>query len=55
MRRRNQRPLKICKVAYGGFLTIEDLDRFKVVLTNGLGKKKAFGCGLITVIPGKEK
>lgn len=52
LKRPNQKPLKICKAAYGGFLTIEDLGLFKTVLVNGLGKKKAYGFGLLTVIPG---
>ena len=55
LKRKNQKPLKICKAAYGGFLTIEDLDLFKTVLVNGLGKKKAYGFGLITVIPGSAQ
>ncbi len=52
LKRKNQKALKICKAAYGGFLTIEDLVLFKAVLINGLGKKKAYGFGLLTVIPG---
>lgn len=52
LKRRNQKPVKICKAAYEGYLTIDDPDLFKAVLINGLGKKKAFGFGLITVIPG---
>lgn len=51
LKRSNQKPLKICKAAYGGFLTIENLELFKAVLVNGLGKKKAYGFGLLTVIP----
>ncbi|HBG02798.1 MAG TPA: type I-E CRISPR-associated protein Cas6/Cse3/CasE [Firmicutes bacterium] len=52
LKRRNQKPLKICKVAYEGLLTIGDLELFKAALMNGLGKKKAYGFGLLTVIPG---
>jgi CRISPR system Cascade subunit CasE len=52
LKRKNRKPLKVCKAAYGGYLTIEDLDLFKTVLVNGLGKKKAYGFGLLTVIPG---
>lgn len=55
LKRKNQKPLKICKAAYGGFLTIENLDLFKEALTNGLGKKKAYGFGLLTVIPGSAQ
>lgn len=55
LRRKNQKPLRICKAAYGGLLKIEDLDLFRETLTRGIGKKKAFGCGLLTVIPGSAK
>lgn len=55
LKRKNHKALKICKAAYGGFLTIEDLERFKAVLVNGLGKKKAYGFGLLTVIPGSAQ
>lgn len=55
LKRKNHKALKICKASYGGFLTIEDLERFKAVLVNGLGKKKAYGFGLLTVIPGSAQ
>lgn len=54
LKHHGKRPLKICKAAYAGFLTIEDLELFQTVLTTGLGKKKAYGFGLITVLPGSE-
>ncbi|NLQ94475.1 type I-E CRISPR-associated protein Cas6/Cse3/CasE, partial [Streptococcus mutans] len=28
-----------------------DVDRFRKVLTEGIGKKKAYGFGMMTVIP----
>lgn len=52
LKRRNQQPLKVCKAAYEGLLTIENLELFKETLINGIGKKKAYGFGLLTVIPG---
>ena len=55
LRRKNQKPLKICMAAYGGLLRIEDLELFKLALVNGIGKKKAYGCGLLTVIPVRRK
>src|SRR5690554_2599087 len=55
LRRKNQKPLKICTAAYSGLLTIENLELFKKALTNGIGKNKAFGCGLLTVIPGRTE
>lgn len=55
LRRKGQKPLKICIATYGGLLTIEDLDLFRLALINGIGKKKAYGCGLLTVIPGAKQ
>lgn len=55
LKHKKQKPLKICKAAFEGFLTIEDLNLFKAVLKNGLGKKKAYGFGLLTVIPGSQR
>ncbi|AMB99973.1 type I-E CRISPR-associated protein Cas6/Cse3/CasE [Aerococcus urinaehominis] len=46
-----QRDLRLTKVTYEGLLTISDLDQFKTSLTQGFGKKKAYGFGLLTVIP----
>ena len=39
------------KASYEGVLTITDLDALKKTLTSGLGKNKAYGFGLMTVIP----
>jgi CRISPR system Cascade subunit CasE len=53
LKKRHRDSVKISKVTYEGVLTITDLELFREVLINGLGKKKAYGCGLITVIPGE--
>lgn len=37
-------------VTYDGYLTVTDVDKFKNLLIKGLGKNKAYGCGLMTVI-----
>lgn len=47
------RPIKLVKAVYEGILTIEDTELFRNVLTDGIGKKKAYGFGLLTVIPVK--
>jgi CRISPR system Cascade subunit CasE len=39
---------------YEGVLTITDVDRFRQTLTNGIGRAKAYGCGLMTIIPYRE-
>lgn len=43
----------IVSATYEGVLKITDLDKFKKALTKGIGKKKAYGCGLLTIIPEK--
>lgn len=42
---------RLSKVTYEGKLTISDLDKFKNLLLKGMGKKKAYGFGMMTVIP----
>ncbi|GAX46540.1 type I-E CRISPR-associated protein Cas6/Cse3/CasE [Pseudolactococcus reticulitermitis] len=42
---------RLSKTTYEGNLTITDIDKFKTLLVKGLGKKKAYGFGLMTVIP----
>lgn len=43
--------VKVSKVTYEGMLTITDIEQFNKTLTQGFGKKKAYGCGLMTIIP----
>lgn len=47
----NPKPIRLIKTVYEGTLTISDVDRFRKVLTEGIGKKKAYGFGMMTVIP----
>lgn len=53
LKKQNKRPVRLIKVAYEGLLTIENLDIFKDLLLKGFGKKKAYGFGLMTLIPVK--
>lgn len=43
--------LNLVSATYEGILTITDLEKFKVALQYGIGKKKAYGFGLLTIIP----
>ena len=43
----------LVSATYEGLLTITDLEKFKIALINGIGKKKAYGCGFLTIIPEK--
>lgn len=36
---------------YEGILTVRDIEKFKYILVNGVGRKKAYGFGLLTIIP----
>ncbi|NLD16757.1 MAG: type I-E CRISPR-associated protein Cas6/Cse3/CasE [Tissierellia bacterium] len=49
-----KRPINIVMAEYEGILTITDLEKFLKVLKKGIGKKKAYGFGMMTVIPYEE-
>ena len=51
LKRKNNKKLRIVKAEYQGELTITDLEKFIYALKFGIGKKKAYGFGMITVIP----
>lgn len=36
---------------YTGILTVTDKEQFVKALTEGIGRQKAYGCGLLTIIP----
>ncbi len=41
----------LVSATYEGILTITDLEKFKQALQSGIGKKKAYGFGFLTIIP----
>ncbi|KAB8169842.1 type I-E CRISPR-associated protein Cas6/Cse3/CasE [Streptomyces sp. 3MP-14] len=43
--------VRFTRVTFDGRLRITDLAKFRRTLTHGLGKAKAYGCGLITLAP----
>ena len=45
------KPIRLVKAVYEGTLTISDAAVFRKVLAEGIGKKKAYGFGMMTVIP----
>ncbi|MEE1740140.1 type I-E CRISPR-associated protein Cas6/Cse3/CasE [Streptomyces sp. BE147] len=47
--------VQITKVTFDGRLRITDPERFRRTLTHGLGKAKAYGCGLMTLAPVRGK
>ena len=50
-RKGNSRGMKLSRVTFEGVLEITDLEKFKEALINGIGREKAYGMGLLTVIP----
>ena len=51
LKKKGMAPMELIKVTYEGILTITDKDLFAKILTDGIGKHKAYGFGMITVIP----
>lgn len=45
-----KRPVSLLSVAFEGILTVTDEARFRKTLIEGIGRGKAFGLGLLTVI-----
>jgi CRISPR system Cascade subunit CasE len=43
-------PVTIFSTTFDGFLTVTDPIKFRKALTNGIGKGKAFGQGLLTIM-----
>ncbi|MFJ2769735.1 type I-E CRISPR-associated protein Cas6/Cse3/CasE [Streptomyces sp. NPDC087300] len=48
---RRHQEVQITRVTYEGRLRITDSAAFRRTLTQGLGKAKAYGCGLMTLVP----
>ena len=51
LRKSGQKPLRLIKAIYEGKLMISDVSIFRKILVEGMGKKKAYGFGMMTVIP----
>lgn len=47
--RRKQTDIQVSTVDISGLLTVREPERFVTALHNGIGKAKAFGCGLMLV------
>lgn len=46
-----KRPISLVKVVYEGVLTVTNVTALRQALTLGIGKKKAYGFGMMTVVP----
>jgi CRISPR system Cascade subunit CasE len=49
--RRKGARLTIATVRFDGMLKVTDVPRFQEALTGGIGRAKAYGCGLLSVAP----
>ena len=50
-RKQGQKMIRLSKATFEGILIVKNKDVFYHTLTEGIGKKKAYGFGLMTVIP----
>ena len=46
---RKGKTVTISKVTYEGLLEVRQADALRSVLTDGIGRAKAYGCGLLTL------
>ncbi len=44
-------PGRVFNVTYDGILTVKNSELLKDAMQNGIGRKHAYGCGLLTVMP----
>ncbi|PKY88568.1 type I-E CRISPR-associated protein Cas6/Cse3/CasE [Falseniella ignava] len=51
LKKSNQRDIRLVKATYQGKLKVIDKNQFRETLINGFGRKKAYGFGLMTIIP----
>lgn len=51
---KGKRNVKLSRVSFEGFLEVTDVDKFKSALINGIGREKAYGMGMLTVIPAEK-
>ncbi len=49
--RKDQQRVTLQQVTYDGHLVVEDPERLQQTLLSGVGKAKAYGCGLLTLAP----
>lgn len=49
--RREGKPVTLAVATFSGILTVTDADAIRQALTQGIGRAKAYGCGLLTLAP----
>jgi len=48
---KKQRPVTICQAHVQGQLSVTDTEKFHRSFTQGIGRARAFGCGLLQIVP----
>jgi CRISPR system Cascade subunit CasE len=48
---RGQHQVVLRTATFEGVLSITDVERFRLALVGGIGRAKAYGCGLMTIMP----
>jgi CRISPR system Cascade subunit CasE len=51
LKKKGGKSIKLARAIYEGSLIIENVEIFRKTLTEGVGKEKAYGFGMMTVIP----
>ena len=49
-KKQGAKPVELGIAVYEGLLTVTDTELFKKALTDGIGRAKAYGCGMLTVV-----
>lgn len=49
--KKKEKEIRILSVSFEGVLTVTDADKFCHTLISGIGREKAYGMGLLTVVP----
>lgn len=49
--KKGNKKVRLSQVTFEGVLKVIDIDKFKKAMTCGIGREKAYGMGLLTVIP----
>ncbi len=52
---KNERPITIAKADLQGVLHVTDQSKFKQSFSQGIGRGRAFGCGLLQIVPQPNK
>ena len=54
-KKHNAKPIELRVATFEGVLEIRDVNRLRQVLCDGIGRAKAYGCGLLTLAPVSER